>query len=257
MFVRSEESSQPSIVVAEGETFTLSVQHSREHPNLITNLRPRTTAALLVAAGRPPATPLRLSDTGAFEHVEKTEGLINLHAPDDEGRVGGYSVPFLSRIFAALDPEERTPSRTVQIHTKMDSNGVHPCICHQHDSQPLAAAATQDNLLRIRDYRNLIVAPVPDFLIDFQLHFPVLSLSDIIVGPKATLVLDDTVASMLIGNLLCYQGSRIIQTSSYTNIDIFGTLRGGIPSSLRFYTTEANVLKIRMHELQRLSPDKP
>jgi hypothetical protein len=46
MLVRSEESDRPSIVVAEGETFTLSALHSREYPNLIRNLRPRTTAAL-------------------------------------------------------------------------------------------------------------------------------------------------------------------------------------------------------------------
>ncbi len=256
MFVRSEESSQPSIVVAEGETFTLSAQHSREYPNLITNLRPRTTAALLVAAGRPPVTPLRLSDTGAFEHVEKTEGLINLHARDDEGRVGGYSVPFLSRIFDALDPAERTPSRTVQMRTKIDSNDVHPCGFQEHDSQPVTAAVVQDNQARIRDYRNLVVAPVPDFLIDFKVHFLAHLISDIIVGPKATLVLDDTVAFMVVRNLLCYQGSRIIQKSSHMNIDITGTFRGGIPSYLRFYAT-AEVLKIRMQELQRVSPDKP
>jgi hypothetical protein len=257
MFVRSVESDQPSIVVPEGETFTLSAEHAREYPNLMINLRPRSTAALLVAAGRPPSKSTRLSDSGAFERVDKLEGLVNLHERDDEERVAGYSVPFLSRIFKALDPEIRTPPQMVHLPTKTEPSAENPCGCHEHDSQTVSserAYAVQQT--RERDYQNMIATPVPEFLIELQVHILTHFLADIIVASKATLVLDDSVNFMLVRNILCYRGSRIVQKSSRLNVDITGTLRGGIPEYASFFTS-VEVLKIHMLELQRITPDKP
>jgi hypothetical protein len=189
--------------------------------------------------------------------VEQTEGLVNLHARDDEARVAGYSVPFLSRVFDALDPDTRTPSATVQMRTKKDSKAVHRCGCKEHGSRPVsAAAAREDQETRARDIRNLITAPVPDFLVELRVHILPPWLQDIIVGTNATLVLDDSVAFMVARNILCYQGSRIVQKSAHLNADIVGTMRGGIPNYVKFFTL-ADVLKIRMHELQLVSPAKP
>ncbi|MGH6851180.1 MAG: hypothetical protein ACREDD_12160 [Methylocella sp.] len=259
MFLRSEETSQPSLVVAEGATFTLSAHHAHEHPNLITNLRPRTTAALLVAAGRPPAMPPRLSDAGAFEHIEKTEGLVNLHGPDDVGRVAGYSVPFLSRLFDVLDPDiHRTPPPTVQWHRPAHEVGVHPCGCGDRLSQLDPATAAHDRLQkRARDFRQLITAPVPDFLIELKVFTWALNVHDIIVERNATLVLDDSVAFLLVRNFLCYQGSRIVQKSRYLTADIIGVLRGSIQSDFELFTVVNAVLKVNMAKLKLAAPTKP
>jgi len=260
MFVRSEESSHSSLVVADGTTFVLSASHVSRHPNLITNLRPRTTAALLVAAGRPPAVPPRLSDAGAFGHVNETEGLVNLHARDEEGRVAGYSVPFLSRIFDALDSDIPTPPPTVQWHRPADDVGVHRCSCSGRAPQPDRTTAVHDHQqIRARDFRHLITAPVPNFLISMEIFFVVLDLEDIIVHPNATLVLDGSVAFMLARNFLCYDGARIVQQSPYLCTDIVGTLRGSINPRFKDRVSEvvAGVLKLNMAGLLHDVPTKP
>jgi hypothetical protein len=155
MLVQSQDSDQPSLVVADGTTFVLNSDHLPRHSKLKTNLRPRTTAALLAAAGRPPSPPPRLSDDGAFEHVKKTDGLVDLHTRDGEGCVAGYSVPFLSRLFDALDSNAPTPPPTVQWHVPAHDATVQQCGCggqmpqvdmSQLDGpQPGRAAAVSDH----------------------------------------------------------------------------------------------------------------
>ena len=272
MFVRSQDSDQPSLVVAEGTTFVLNSDHLSKHPNLVINLRPRTTAALLVAAGRPPSPPPRLSDEGAFEHVEKTDGLIDLHRRDGEGRVAGYSVPFLSRLFDALDPAAPTPPPTVQWHIPSDDTGVQRCSCGgqipQADmSQPggvqpgRAAALSDHQKIRAGGFRQIITAPVPSFVSNLEISIVTYNIWDIIVDPGAVLVLDNDVSYLWVRNFFCYRGARVVQRSGYLSADIFGTMRGGISPFIRFYGLEESavgpVLKLDYTALLHDVPTKP
>jgi hypothetical protein len=258
MFIRCEESTQPGIIVEEGSTFTLSAQQSREFPDLVTNLRPRTTAALLVAAGRPPSKPLRLSDASAFERVQRVDASVDLHGRDEEDRVAGYSVQFLSRILDALDPDSRTPPETVELRPKTRATKTSGCGCNGGHGQPVAAAAANENqnALSRSHIRNLIVAPVPKFIATLNVHFLAPYLSDIVVKPNATLVLDGSVRNLIARNVYCYSGSRIVQQSGRLNVDITGVLRGGIPEYVSFYTA-ADILKIRTVDLQQVAAVNP
>lgn len=257
MFIRCEESDQPGIIVGEGETFTLTAQHSQEYPGLIARLRPRTTAALLVAAGRPPAKPLRLSDGHAFEQVQNVEGLVNLHDRDDDGRVAGYSVAFLSRIFDALDPDSRTPPSTVQWRARARPDSTHGCGCKGASAHATTAAMTQVNQsVLASDIYARIDAPVPKFISEINVHIAVPYISDIIVNENATLVLDDSVGHLIARNVFCYNGSRIVQKSQRINVDITGVLRGGIPNYVKFFTG-VDILKIKLSVLEAIAADKP
>lgn len=258
MFIRCEDSTQPGIVVEEGSTFTLSAQGSPEFPNLLANLRPRTTAALLVAAGRPPSRPIRLSDASAFEQVRQEEGLVDLHAIDAEERVGGYSVSFLSRVFDVLDPESRTPATTVEFRAKTLANNTKGCGCKSEYAQPVAAAATHagSSAMASPEIRSQVVARVPKFVSDLNVRLIAPYLSDIIVKPNATLVLDGSVRNLIVRNFFCYTGSRIVQKSGRLNLDVTGVLRGSIPNYVIFYSA-ADILKIRMLDLQQIAAVNP
>jgi hypothetical protein len=257
MFIRCDDTTQPGILVEEGSTFTLSAQDSPEFPTLLANLRPRTTAALLTVAGRPPAKPVRLSDGSEFEHVRRKEGLVDLYAIDAEERVGGYSLAFLSRIFDVLDPESRMPPAMVEFRARARRDKISGCGCHKEQ----VAAASEDahassRALGTQEIRNQIAARVPKFISDLDVRVLAPYVSDIIVKPNATLVLDGSVRNLIARNVFCYTGSRIVQKSGRCNVDVTGVLRGSIPNYVIFYTA-ADVLKIRALDLQQIAAVNP
>jgi hypothetical protein len=137
-----------------------------------------------------------LSDGNAFEQVQNVEALVNLHARDDDDRVAGYSVTFLSRIFDALDPDSRTPPSTVQWRANARPDSAHGCGCKGASTHSTTAATTPvDQNALVSDIHNRIDAPVPKFISEINVHILAPYLSDIVVRKRATLVL--TAASVI------------------------------------------------------------
>lgn len=232
----------PSLLVEDGETVRISAKGERATPGLsLVKIRPRTTAALLVLAGRPPETAPRLSDASAFEPIEETERFVDLAEQDEDGKIAGYSVPFLSGILDGFDPNEKVPPASVRRLVPRRQTS-HDCNCpqrtHAEPSVDSLARATGVHVVSATDAslfaqekrptHSLRFSPVPDFLRRFEVFARLLRFHDIVVGRNATLILDSDVSFTVANNFLCYQGSRIVQKGKYLTVDVTSLMRGSL-----------------------------
>jgi hypothetical protein len=256
-----------SLVVEDDETVVLTASKSDEIGFRVGALRPVTTAALLVAAGRTPLNPPRLSDENHFERLQSTSDFVSLAPSDAENGVDGYSISYLSHILDALDPNEPLPSHVEIAVAPKERN----CGCSGGDKQkyistrPIpvldirkeiasqgrdkATAAHHEDAFR---YNRMYV---PTLFQDFRVYAPCLEFKDIVVGFNSTLVLDDDVHFLIGGNFLGYQGSRIVQRGKYLNVDIQHRMQGSL------YRLVHEITKAQLHIdlklLSTLEPTKP
>jgi hypothetical protein len=94
-------------------------------------------------------------------------------------------------------------------------------------------------------------------VVNLEILFLVWHLEDIIVHPRAVLVLDDSVSFLMVRNFFCYAGARVVQRSGYLNTDVVGTLRGSISPFIKFSEMTGNVVKLNLAELLHDVPTKP
>jgi hypothetical protein len=236
MWFRSDDIA--SLLVEDETTATITTAD----PELETvSLRPLTTAALLVACGIPSATPARLSDPDVFERLERPDGHVEV-GPSQDGRIAGYTAPFLRRILTNLDAEEPVPE-SVRLRIPAPSPSM-------PDRRAADGQSVRTNDVRGRlPVRADVEVHVPDFLRRLSLYIAVPLLQDIIVGFNATLVIDSSIHHLLARNILCYDGSRIQQNGAYLTIDAF-SLRGGI--SKIFHRVDKERLAIHSDILEEL-----
>ena len=264
MIYRNEDGRYPSVLVEDGETVTISARNAHEAGIPILKMRPRTTAALLVLAGQPLSTAPRLSDRGAFEQIEETENFVNLSEFDQDGRLAGYSVPFIRGVLEALDPNESTPSRSVKRLIPI-VNEDHDCGCRrnrrlrQYARETINTTGSYDAALGQALPPTMVThsvreAFVPDFLVDLNVFSLCTALGDIVVGRNATLILDSDINFTMVNNFLAYRGSQIVQRAPYLNVDIIGTMRGGV---LDIFHSVTDVLKVDWHALTAEPSTKP
>ena len=236
MIYRNTEGRHPSIVVADGETATLSLASASHHRVPAFNFRPRTTAALLTMAGRPPRNPPRLTDARAFERVDVTRGLVNLAALDPDGRIDGYSVSHVRRVLDALDPELTTPPSHVEFVVPREP-ASDECGCgrqHRRQTAPAVARRIQSGSphLATSELRNVDAVRrsvfVPKFLANLEIYSIYVALGDIVVGRNSTLILDSDITFAIAANVLAYQGARIVQRAQYLTLDVDGRMRGSL-----------------------------
>lgn len=238
MLYRSEEGRPPSLVVEEGQTFTVSQSILEGFGARIPKLRPLTTDALLVLAGMPSPTAPRLSDSGAFEEIDSIEGMVRLSQVDEDGRIDGYSVPYLRGVLEAIDPAERTPPKSVRRMVAHQPDfaqvGITPVLdfSPQNTEGAVAHVRGVDSLAQtLRDPQvtySVRESFVPAFVAERSVFDYITRLGDVVVGRNATLILDTDISMAWADNFLAYQGSRIVQQANYLTLDISGTMRGGI-----------------------------
>ncbi|RXZ42057.1 hypothetical protein [Crenobacter cavernae] len=264
MLYHNEDRRFPSLFVEDGETVTISTRNARETGISVLKMRPRTTAALLVLAGQPPSTAPRLSDRAAFEQIESTEGFVNLAELDHDGRIDGYSIPYIRGVLEVLDPNERVPPKSVKRLFPL-SEEHKDCSCTPSRrikkgatgialSPGSSAAAVADASPSTRAMYSVREAFVPDFLTNLQIVSWVTAFGDIVVGPNATLVLDSSTNFVIADNFLAYKGSRIVQRASYLNLDVTSTMRGDI---LKIIHTASTTLNVDWSALAAQAPTKP
>lgn len=262
MLYRNSDGRYPSLVVADGKTVTLSGKAGSASGVPVLAMRPRTTASLLLAAGRmPPVTP-RLSDPARFEIVDCTDGLVNLADVDEDGRVAGYSLPFLRGLLDRFDPEDRMPpSRVRALIPAPDAK--RGCGCRAGDdvrrlsgatAQAIDVATLSDAAARkagfmVRD------TFVPAFLTELGVYSLVTRLGDIIVGRNATLILDADLGLAIADNFLCYHGARIVQGAASLSLDVIGTMRGSL--SFTIHDIVSDTVKLNLDVLAKDLPTKP
>jgi hypothetical protein len=254
----------PSLLVEDGKTVTLSMKNAVEAGMPLLKMRPRNTAALLVLAGQSPANAPRLSDHSAFETIDNTEGLVSFSDLDQDGRIDGYSVPFIKGLLQSFDPAERTPPKSVK-HLVPINQERKGCGCSGKDhadqnagsvtrlqkADTSALAYYQAPTIKTHSVRETFV---PEFLHSFRVFSLFTRLGDIVVGRNATLVLEDDLYFAIADNLLAYQGSRLVQKASVLNLDITGTLRGSI---LDIIHRASHLLQVDWHALSLQQPTKP
>jgi len=265
MIYHNKDGRHPSVLVEDGETLKLSAKDAKEIGIPLLEMRPRTTAALLVLAGRPPPQPPLLSDPEAFQYVKSTEGLTRLSQLDDDGKIDGYSVPFIRRVLTAFDPKLTSPPISVQWQiTPMKADGGCDCYGNRPSSkatksgtgetvsrQPLREAAAA---LEMRSVREVYV---PEFISQLKVYELFIGLGDIVVGRNATLILDSDISFATADNFFAYKGARIVQQADYVNMNIKGRMRGGILSQYEMYTVRAAHLEINWDQLSRMTATKP
>jgi hypothetical protein len=265
MLYRNENGRPPSLLVGDGETVTISATGARSVGMTPLKMRPRTTAALLVLGGRPPSAPPRLTDHGAFETVESTDGMETFAEVDTNGQIGGYSVSFISRMLDLFEPNDPFPPRTVRLETPREIVGEHcGCSAERHSiriAERRAEESTRHDRLPAKaslpTYRthNISEVYVPKFIVNLKIYALFLSLGEIIVGFNATLILDDDINFAVADNVLAYHGSRIIQRSDYLNLDVRGIMRGGI--LFKIHETTQTTVKVDLAALAAQTATKP
>lgn len=256
-----------SLVVEDDETVVLTASKADEIGFRLGALRPVTTPALLIVAGRTPSNPPRLSDENHFERIQSTYDFVPLAEPDAENRVGGYSISYLTHVLEALDPNAQVPSH-VEIAVPADEQN---CGCGGGEKQAHGRSAARSML----DLKNDIAghdpknAPadlkeiglrrnrmyVPDIFKNFRVFAPHLQFRDIVVGFNSTLVLDEDVHFLIAGNFFGYQGSRIVQRSKYLNVDIQHRMQGSLYKV--FHEITKAELHLDLELLSTLDPTKP
>lgn len=265
MIYRNEDRHYPSLLVEDGETVTISARDAHETGIPVLRMQPRTTAALLVLGGQPPPTAPRLSDRAAFERIERTDGFVNLSELDQDGRISGYSTSFLKGVLAALDPHEKTPPRLVKRLVPIGDNEEDHCRCSSNRRQVrdaigntgaagTTAMAFAERLLPTLVTHSVREVFVPDFVAELKVFSLFTRLGDIVVGRKATLILDSDISFAIADNVLAYRGARIVQRASYLNLDVTGTMRGSLLNTIH---TATDVLKVNLHALVAEPPTKP
>ena len=262
MLYRNEDGRFPSLLVEDGETVTLSVKSARETGIPILKMRPRSVAALLVLAGLPPPNAPRLSDRAAFERIEKTDGFVNFAELDEDGRLDGYSVPYIREVLGALDPDDRVPPKLVRKLFPLDE-GHEDCGCTRRrragnasgvparDADPADFAAAS---LSARMTHSVREAFVPDFVANLQVVSLFTAFGDIVVGRGGTLVLDADTNFVIADNFLAYRGSRIVQRGRYLSVDVTGKMRGSIRDIIHIASA---ALQVNWTALSAQSPTKP
>ncbi|GAB1642176.1 hypothetical protein [Krasilnikovia sp. MM14-A1259] len=205
----------PSLLVKDGETVTLSTDRAEEDGLTALRLRPLTAAALHRAFGTMRDSPPRLSDERAFERVEDVGGLVDLSHPDDDGRIGGFTMAALHNMLSVIDPDAHLPT-----HISW------PPVADQLSdmaagSPPSRHVSAEFSSMKLR-------IPLPKFVADLSSHFTTLLFRDIVVESGATLVLEKDLNHLWAGNFVAYNGARIVQRSSFLTIDVMGRLRGGL-----------------------------
>lgn len=258
MLFKSADSQFPSVVVEEGQTLTLRAKDARETSLPQMAMQPRTTAALLVMAGQSPSNAPRLSDTAAFEQTDQTDGMVSFSDLDQDGRIGGYSVPFLKDILGGLDPVSRYPPESVK--RKAPLAPAKPCRCNcsggDHAAPAFKASAFTETEARIDESAYTICEfPVPEFIQKLKVVSLFTRLGDIIVGRNATLILDDDIFLAIAENVWAYQGARIFQRATNLNLDVTGVMRGSVTRIFHF--TASEVLKVDRHILAAEPLSKP
>lgn len=249
----------PSIVVEEGQQFTLRARDAHKSGLSVARVRPLTTAALLTLAGRAPANAPRLSDPKAFEHIDSTEGLVSLSTLDAEGKIDGYSVGFISGLLQSFNPHEAALPRSVKRYIPL--TGEKDCGCGGKKSKAndisryaaLPAHISEEQMLAAKTHR-IVSATVPEFLVNFHVYELFVRLGDVIVQKNATLIIDQDISFAIADNVLGYQGSRIIQRADILTLDITGTLRGNIR---KLAHTVSDVVKVDWKALALEAVDKP
>jgi hypothetical protein len=231
MVYANPEGAPPSLVIGEGQTFTLSARYAHEAGIPLLKMQPRTTAALLTLAGLTPDNAPRLSEEAAFKKITNVAGLSSFSSPDQDGRVAGYSTPFLRGLLTTVDPTQDRLPRSVKKLVPQPTDD-HGCKCKSktptaiaRTSTQLAAGLTNTQNLQPSVFREIAV---PDFLLAFQVYSIFTNLLDVVVGRNATLILDSDLNFAIARNFIAYQGSRIVQRGSYLNLDITGTIRGSV-----------------------------
>jgi len=258
MLFKSSDSQFPSVVVEEGKTLTLRAKDAKEIGLPQISMQPRTTAALLILAGQSPSNAPRLSDTTAFEQTDRADGMVSLSNLDQDGRVNGYSVPFLRGILSALDPTSRYPAQSVKKMAPLASAKHCGCNCSGKDTAAPALKASafvgaetkiDESTHTIREF------PVPEFIQNLNVASLFTRLGDIVVARNATLILDDDIFFAIAENVWAYQGARIFQRASNLNLDITGIMRGSVTRIFHF--TASEVLKIDRNILAAEALSKP
>jgi len=238
MLYRGGDGRPPALVIEDGETVTISAARAPEAGIPLLKMRPRTTAALLVMAGKRTAAPPRLSDAAAFEEIDSTDGFVRLSELDGDGRIAGYSVPFLRGVIDTLDPSEPAPPRSVtrlvRLEAEESGSGLPPSVRGAARTRGITPAestpvsAFPDALPHSPTDHSVIESYVPSVVQDLKIFDFTARLGDIVVGRDATLVLDKDLWFAWADNLLGYTGSRVVQRAPYFNLDVTGTVRGGI-----------------------------
>ncbi|MEO5892032.1 MAG: hypothetical protein ABIQ31_17425 [Ferruginibacter sp.] len=253
----------PSLHVEDGQTFTISNKSARELGIPVLKMRPRNTAALLTLAGQQIANAPRLSDNSAFEQIDNADGLVSFSDPDQDGRIDGYSVPFIKGVLQALDPKERMPPKSVKRLVAL-TTAKKGCACSSHDHavQTVKSSPVSQNVSEILAYDTAALSKthsvretfVPEFVTSLRIFSLFTRLGDIVVGRNATLVLDSDLYFAIADNLLGYQGSRLVQRGEILNLDITGTLRGSITNIIH---QASDVLKVDWKALSLQAATKP
>jgi hypothetical protein len=258
------ENGNPTLFVAEGETVTISVSREHAKPAVkVLNLRPRTTAALLVLAGIPSQNGPRLSDQDAFEQIKTTADCVNLLQVDQTGRIDGYSISFLRGLLEGFNPKDKAPPASVRRLIPREPESQNYCRCAGSASErtPRGSALaidTHDPVLGQTTSsapHNIRESFVPDFLVNLKAFCPIVRLYDVIVSRNATLILDSDISFAWADNFLAYYGSRIVQRAPYLNLDVTGTMRGSISSIVQNIATD--IVKINWSALRAQAPTKP
>jgi hypothetical protein len=264
MLYHNEDGRAPSLLVEDGETVTISARDVRETGIPILKMRARTTTALLVLAGQLLPTAPRLSDRTAFEQIERTDGFVNFSEPHQDGKIAGYSVPFVRGVLEALDPNERVPPRSVKRLIPFDEEnndcGCFPSRIRMRNAKDVAskpginAVALAEASLPPTVTHSVREIFVPDFISELKVFSLFTILGDIVVGRNATLVLDSDISFAIADNILAYRDSRIVQQANYLNVDILGTMRGSL---LNIFHTATDGLKVNWDVLAAELPTKP
>ena len=257
---RNSDGRYPSLLVPEGQTVTISASEARASGISFTAMQPRTTAALMVLAGQTSETAPRLSDRAAFEEVKTTDGLVSFSMLDRDGRLAGYSVPFLKGLLKGFDAGQRTPPSSVKRLVPLSREN--DCRCHQAqqasksiagrrlvDDVGLQQESTQGPTAHsIREIR------VPDFVLQMQVYSLFMRLGEVVVERNGTLILDSDISFAIADNVIGYVGSRIVQRASSLTLDVTNLMRGGL---IELVHHVSDVLKINFQGLAAQTPTKP
>lgn len=235
LFPPQKAGGHPSLLVEDGKTFTID-------PDIkglfVSTVRPRSVAALLALWGIPsPQPPPRLSDAAAFKTVTNTVGLVELNPTENEPRIGGHSAPYVRAVLKALDPQVPMPK------------SVRWRVAHDHTVRAVGGPASSS--ADIRDMQPVHVeseVPVPEFIHELAIYTKVVVYQDIVIGFGSTLVIN--VSPLMANNFLAYGGSRVTMNTPYLNLDVYGTMQGGIPSII--HQVVGKVLKVSLPKLDQI-----
>jgi hypothetical protein len=222
-----------SLLVKEGTELTIDpdiLTASGVVENIL--VRPRTTTALKILAGKAVTNPVGFSNERHFQRVESGGDLFPIESAFRGEDLGGVPPVVLNALIDALDDTLDTPSEYVEFWPEPEQEPGCACSREPHSRKKIIAQASSTPRASsgpdARKIRPVSIVPVPIFVRELMISALLWRIKDIVIESDATLTLGKNLHYLWGFNFLGYWNSRVVQRAKLMTVHMYGNMRGGV-----------------------------